>query len=136
MASSKRDQPFGVSINLVPLVGALMVLLVFFMIAAPLTRVAIPIDMPISHGEGIQNPVFVSLRADGTIFVDAKTGTVTANWQTLEAAVRQASGGDLTRQIYVRADHEVRYAEVMRLMDMLRGAGFQNSTIVTEDVPD
>jgi biopolymer transport protein ExbD len=134
---ARRDRTFGVSINLVPLVGALLVLLVVFMIAAPVKRVAIPLDLPYGDYFGEQDPVFVSLQNDGRIFVGTKTGApVIADWRTLEDAVRRVSGGDAKRRIYVRADQDVRYADVMRLMDVIRGAGFDNSAIVSEDVPD
>jgi biopolymer transport protein ExbD len=132
---ARRDRTFGVSINVVPLVGTLLVLLVVFLIAAPLKRVAVPLDLPNGDYFGEQDPVFVSLLNDGRIFVETKTGTpVIANWQTLEDAVRRVSAGDDKRRIYVRADQDVRYADVMRLMDVIRGAGFSNSAIVTEDV--
>lgn len=134
---ARRDRTLRASINLVPLVGTLLVLLVVFMIAAPLKRVAIPLDLPAGDYFGEQDPVFVSLLSDGRIFVETKTGTsVIANWQTLEDAVRRASAGDAKRQIYVRADQDVRYADVVRLMDVIRGAGFSNSAIVSEDVVD
>ena len=133
----RRHRTLGASINVVPLVGALLVLLVVSMIVAPLKRVAIPMDLPNGDYFGEQDPVFVSLQSDGRIFVGTKTGEpVIADWQSLDETVRRVGGGDAKRQVYARADQEVPYADVMRLMDTLRTAGFQNSTIVTEDVPD
>lgn len=138
MAGSKRDQVSRPNIDLVPFAGALLALLVVFMIAAPLTRVATPVDMSAGHHSiEPQNPVFVSLQADGTIFVGTTSSAeVKVTWQTLVDAVRRASGGDAKRQVYVRADQDVRYADVMRLMDTIREGGFSNSTIVSEDVVD
>lgn len=60
---SKRDHAFAANINLTALVGALLVLLVVFMIAAPLKQVAIPLDLPHGHFDNEQNAILVSLRA-------------------------------------------------------------------------
>lgn len=134
----KRHRTLGPSIDVVPLVGALLVLLVVFMIAAPLTRVAIPMGLPNGDPFGEQDPVvFVSLQSDGRIFVGSNAGEpVSADWRTLENTVRRVAGGDAKRQIYVRADQSTRYADVMRLMDAIREAGFSNTSIVSEDVAD
>jgi biopolymer transport protein ExbD len=82
-------------------------------------------------------PVFVSLQDNGVINVGTRnTGEVPASWATLATALRQKSGGDPSRQVLVRADQKVPYADVMRLMDALHRGGYKNKTLVTEDVVD
>lgn len=134
----KRDQPFAANINLTALSGALLVLLVVFMIAAPLKQVAVPLELPHGHYDREQNAVFVSLRADGKIFVETNKPptSAVATWQTLAAALVKANADNQRRKVYVRADQDVRYADVVRLMDALRLAGYPDAAIVPEDIVD
>ena len=127
-------------VNVTPFVDVMLVLLIIFMVAAPLATVAVPINLsdinqpqpPIAL-----EPVFVSLQDDGTINVGTQSGGETrANWATLDAAIRAKTGGNPNRQLLIRADQKVPYAEVMRLMDQLQRTGYRNKSIVTEDVID
>jgi biopolymer transport protein ExbD len=135
---SGRGHRASAEVNVTPFVDVMLVLLIIFMVAAPLATNAVPLNLSRPDGPPVTvEPVFVSLQDNGTINIGTqKTGEIAANWQTLQAALREKAGGDFTRQVLVRADHKVPYAEVMRLMDELRRSGYRNMTIVTEDVID
>ncbi|MBP6012027.1 MAG: biopolymer transporter ExbD [Alphaproteobacteria bacterium] len=127
-------------VNVTPFVDVMLVLLIIFMVAAPLATVAVPIDLadinrpqpPIAL-----EPVFVSLQDDGAINIGTQSeGEIRATWATLEAAIRSKTAGNPNRQLLIRADQKVPYSEVMRLMDVLQRSGYRNKSIVTEDVID
>jgi biopolymer transport protein ExbD len=125
-------------VNVTPFVDVMLVLLIVFMVAAPIATIAVPVDL--SHnGPAAQAlpPVFVSLQDTGVINVgNPETGEVAANWSNFMAVVDQKTGGDRNRQILIRADQKVPYAAVMRLMDELHRRGYRNKMLVTEDVLD
>ena len=127
-------------VNVTPFVDVMLVLLIIFMVAAPLATVAVPINLaPIDGPQATQllEPVFVSLQDDGTINVGTQSGgEVRASWVTLDAAIRSKTGGNPNRQLLIRADQKVPYAAVMQLMDQLQRTGYRNKSIVTEDVID
>ena len=136
-AGDKRHRATA-EVNVTPFIDVMLVLLIVFMVAAPLATVAVPIDLLNINGPPRQlEPVFVSLQDNGTINVGTKSGGETvATWATLAGVLQEKTGGDPARQILVRADQKVPYAEVMRLMDALHRGGYKNKTLVTEDVVD
>jgi biopolymer transport protein ExbD len=126
-------------VNITPFVDVMLVLLIVFMVAAPVATIAVPLNLsrPEPPAQLVLEPVFVSLQDNGVINVGTQSsGEIAANWATLSAAIRQKTGGDSTRQVLVRADQKVPYAAVMRLMEELHRAGYKNKTLVTEDVVD
>ncbi len=133
-----RGHRANAEVNVTPFVDVMLVLLIVFMVAAPLATVSVPIDLSIPGGPAVKtDPVFVSLQENGTINVGTQSsGETAANWATLGAALREKSGGDPTRRVMVRADQGVAYADVMRLMDALDRGGYKDKTLVTEDVVD
>ena len=127
-------------INVTPFVDVMLVLLIIFMVSAPLATISIPLDLPPpsenSEPDPIE-PVFVSLQDTGVINVGTqKTGEIQADWSTLADAIRQKSQGDPNRKIFIRADQKVIYADVMRLMDAIDQQGYKNKALVAEDVVD
>jgi len=127
-------------INVTPFVDVMLVLLIIFMVSAPLATISIPLDLPPPSEESQPDPVepvFVSLQDTGVINVGTMTtGEIQADWTTLAAAVATKSGGDVTRKIFIRADQKVIYADVMRLMDEIDKNGYKNKALVAEDVVD
>jgi biopolymer transport protein ExbD len=126
-------------INVTPFVDVMLVLLIIFMVAAPLATVATNLNL--SNLEPPQTralpPVFVSLQENGAINVGTEQGgEIAASWSTLPRAIKQTTGGDRSRQILLRADQNVPYAAVMRLADELDRRGYRNKTLVTEDIVD
>ena len=116
----------------------MLVLLIIFMVSAPLATISIPLDLPPPSDNSQPDPVepvFVSLQDTGIINVGTQsTGEIQATWATLKEAVKEKSGGDATRKVFIRADQKVIYADVMRLMDAIDSAGYKNKALVAEDV--
>jgi biopolymer transport protein ExbD len=128
-------------INVTPFVDVMLVLLIIFMVSAPLATISIPLDLPPPDpNQQIIDPVepiFVSLQDTGTINVGTQsTGEIEATFETLAAAVAEKTGGDKERKIFIRADQKVIYADVMRLMDAIDREGYKNKALVAEDVVD
>ncbi len=128
-------------INVTPFVDVMLVLLIIFMVSAPLATISIPLDLPPPSETEMPpdpiEPIFVSLQDTGVINVGTpKTGEIQADWTSLGDAVKQKTNGDLTRKIFIRADQKVIYADVMRLMDAIDKDGYKNKALVAEDVVD
>lgn len=124
-------------VNVTPFVDVMLVLLIVFMVAAPIATIAVPIDLSNNAPPAVRPlpPVFVSLQDNGTINVgDEAGGEVAATWSNFVAVVERKTGGDRSRQVLIRADQKVPYAAVMRLMDELHRRGYRNKMLVTEDV--
>jgi biopolymer transport protein ExbD len=141
-AGGKRGR-FGdnAEINVTPFVDVMLVLLIIFMVSAPLATISIPLDLPPPNPEEQEpdpvEPIFVSLQDTGVINVGTpRTGEVQANWDNLADAINQKTGGDRTRKIFIRADQKVIYNDVMRLMDAIDKDGYKNKALVAEDVVD
>jgi biopolymer transport protein ExbD len=121
-------------INVTPFVDVMLVLLIIFMVSAPLATISIPMDLPPPSDQSEPDPiepVFVSLQDTGVINVGTQsTGEVQADWSNLSDAISQKTGGDKERKIFIRADQKVIYADVMRLMDAIDKDGYKNKALV------
>jgi biopolymer transport protein ExbD len=116
-------------INVTPFIDVMLVLLIIFMIAAPLATVDVPVDLPAVKAERTQRPdkpVLLTLKADLAVMVDRDS----VSRDGLAAALDRASGGDKNKRVYLRADKSVPYGELMRLMNELREAGFLHVALV------
>jgi biopolymer transport protein TolR len=120
-------------INVTPMVDVMLVLLIIFMVSAPLLTVGVPIDLPQSQATSLdqdKEPLTVSVNDKGQIFLqnsEIKVEELVAKLQ----AVAQARGGTEAR-VYVRGDKKVDYGTMMRVMGRLSGAGFHRVALVTE----
>jgi biopolymer transport protein ExbD len=121
-------------INVTPFIDVMLVLLIVFMVAAPLSTVDTAVDLPTSTARPEprpDRPVFVTMRADLSLLV----GDETVATDGFRAALDRATGADRTRRVFVRADRAVSYGDVTRLMNMLRDAGYPKLALVgTEGV--
>jgi biopolymer transport protein TolR len=118
-------------INVTPLVDVMLVLLIIFMISAPLLTVGVPIDLPQSAANSLNNekePLTISVNAKGEIFLQNTKVTQDELVPRLNAITNQ--GYD--ERIYVRGDRSVSYGQMMRVMGALSGAGFKRVALVTE----
>ena len=116
-------------INVTPFIDVILVLLIIFMIAAPLATVDVPVDLPPSTAEPHQRPdkpVFLTLKADLSLSVEDTTVARDALSSALDAATR----GNRDERIFLRADRAVSYGNVMDLMNALRGAGYLKVALV------
>ena len=127
--SSKSSQGAMADINVTPLVDVMLVLLIIFMVAAPLSTVDVAVDLPAAAAvpqPRPDKPVFLTVKADLTLAVgDDPVGPA-----GLSDALRLATEADRGRRIFLRADKAVPYGELMKVMDQLRAAGFLKVALV------
>lgn len=128
-----RRKPVMSEINVTPFVDVMLVLLIIFMVSAPLLTVGVPIDLPQTQAKGLdqdREPLTVSVNTKGQVFLQSSEIKVEELVPKLQA-VTQARGG-LDERIYVRGDRKVDYGTVMRVMGRLSAAGFRRVALVTE----
>jgi biopolymer transport protein ExbD len=116
-------------INVTPFIDVMLVLLIIFMIAAPLATVDIAVNLPGANAERTarpDKPLFVTLKPDLGVTVD--NDAVTRDG--LAAALDRATGGDKAKRVYLRADKSVPYGALMDLMNGLRDAGYLHVALV------
>jgi biopolymer transport protein ExbD len=116
-------------INVTPFIDVILVLLIIFMIAAPLATVDISVDLPASSAERTprpDKPLFLTLKSDLSVSLDNDT----ISRATLAGALDRATAGDRQQRVYLRADKTVPYGELMSLMNELRGAGYLHVALV------
>lgn len=123
LGSSEDDLDINHDINITPFIDVILVLLIIFMVAAPLSTVDVNVDLPASTAkpaERPEKPLFVTVKPDLTITlgddVVARAG--------LAAALDAASKNDKDQRIFVRADKVVPYGDLMEVMNLLRDAGY------------
>jgi biopolymer transport protein ExbD len=116
-------------INVTPFIDVMLVLLIIFMVAAPLATVDVPVDLPSSNVEKQQRPdkpVFLTIKADLTIAIGDDVITPAA----LPAALDAATGSNKDERIFLRADRAVPYGDVMQVMNLLRSASYLKVALV------
>ena len=122
-------------INVTPLVDVMLVLLIIFMITAPLLASAVPIDLPESRAKPVeteeQEPVQLSINGDDTIYIGDEVVPDAELPARLDAIAGAQKDGDKPRQIMLRADKGLDYGRVMRIMGELNRAGLTRIALVT-----
>ncbi|MFN3657058.1 MAG: TonB system transport protein ExbD [Pseudolabrys sp.] len=116
-------------INVTPFIDVMLVLLIIFMIAAPLATVDISVDLPSANAERTQRPdkpLFLTLKQDLSVALDNDA----VSRPTLAAALDRATSGDKQQRVFLRADKTVPYGELMTLMNELRTAGYLHVALV------
>jgi biopolymer transport protein TolR len=131
----RRRRRHGVmsEINVTPMVDVMLVLLIIFMVSAPLLTVGVPIDLPQSQAKSIdadKQPLTVSVNDRGQVFLQ-ETEIPVEELVTKLKAVTESRGG-MEERIYVRGDKKVDYGTVMKVMGRLSSAGFRRVALVTE----
>ena len=110
-------------INVTPFIDVMLVLLIIFMVAAPLATVDVKIDLPDSHAAPQprpEQPLYLSLRANHELFLGDDAITL----EQLASALDQRTGNDHSQTVFVRGDKDIAYARLMEVMDALRAAGY------------
>ncbi len=128
----QRSGPMA-SINVTPMVDVMLVLLIVFMVAAPLLTVGVPIDLPKTAAKSLnteQKPVTVSVTAAGEVYI----GDQQVPLDGVMAAVAAATAENTEERIYVRGDASADYGTVMQVMGVLSGAGYTHIGLITEPV--
>lgn len=118
-------------INVTPFVDVMLVLLIIFMVAAPLASVNVQVELPgsVSKPAKVKDPIYVSLKKDGTIYI----GDIQVTFANFSERLVSASGKNYNRRIFIRADKTVQYKEVMRVMNAVQDTGFYQIALVAED---
>ncbi|MGB7039059.1 MAG: protein TolR [Xanthobacteraceae bacterium] len=121
-------------INVTPFVDVMLVLLIVFMVSAPLLTVGVPLDLPQGQAKALQQnnePLTVSVTSDGQVFLLKEQIQLDDLIPKLKAII-DARGGNLDELIYVRGDKKVDYGTMMRVMGRISGAGYHKVALITE----
>ncbi|HEX4408491.1 MAG TPA: TonB system transport protein ExbD [Xanthobacteraceae bacterium] len=116
-------------INVTPFIDVMLVLLIIFMVAAPLATVDVPVDLPSSTAAPQQRPpkpVYVTVKADGSFAI----GDDPVSREGLTGALSAATSGNKDERIFVRGDRAVPYGDMMGLMNVLRDNGYLKIALV------
>ena len=128
-----RRKAVMAEINVTPMVDVMLVLLIIFMVSAPLLIVGVPLDLPQTQAKSLdqdKNPLTLSVNLKGQVFLNDSEIAVDELVPKLKA-ITEARGG-LDERIFVRGDRKVDYGTVMKVMGRLSQAGFRRVALVTE----
>ncbi|ETR78401.1 biopolymer transporter ExbD [Afipia sp. P52-10] len=129
----RRRAAVMAEINVTPMVDVMLVLLIIFMVAAPLLTVGVPIDLPQTQAKTLdidKEPLTLSVKVDGKVFLNETEIQIDDLVAKLKA-ITEARGG-MDERIFVRGDRSANYGEVMKVMGRLSAAGFKRVALVTE----
>ena len=127
---ARRYQPMS-EINVTPFVDVMLVLLIVFMVTAPLLAVGVPVDLPQAPAEPLndpEQPLIISVNAESKIFLNEEEIAET----DLVPKLVTVSNNNRELRIYVRGDRVIQYGEVMRVMSLIAQAGFTKVALVAE----
>ncbi len=128
----RRAAPMS-EINVTPMVDVMLVLLIIFMVSAPLLTVGVPLDLPQTQAKSLdqdKNPLTLSVNLKGQVFLNDTEIAVDELVPKLKAITEARAG--LDERIFVRGDKKVDYGTVMKVMGRLSSAGFRRVALVTE----
>ncbi|RJE80635.1 ExbD/TolR family protein [Paracoccus sp. JM45] len=127
----RRNQPMS-EINVTPFVDVMLVLLVIFMVAAPLMTAGVPLNLPQTAASAVpteqQEPLVISIPAEGSMLVMDQPVDDTQVVSALRAALGERESG----RVYLRADGTIAYSRVVQIMGALNAAGITDIVLVTE----
>jgi biopolymer transport protein ExbD len=130
----RNPYPANSEMNVTPFVDVMLVLLIIFMIAAPLSTVSVPVELPPATTKPVEmkqpDPVFVSIEKDGSVYVMNEKVTMAE----LPIKLKEKVSGNPEERIYLRADQNLMYRKVMDVMNLLQDSGFFKVGLVAEEV--
>ena len=132
LSSSEDDLQEHHEINVTPFIDVILVLLIIFMVAAPLSTVDVNVDLPTSTAQPAprpDKPLFLTIKPDLTLTL----GDDSVARGDLGAALDAATSSDKEQRVFVRADKTVPYGDVMEVMNLLRGANYLKIGLVGLD---
>lgn len=135
---SRRRRPMA-DINVVPYIDVSLVLLLIFMVTAPLLETSVEVELPQANGKAVaaskDTPVIVTLKANGNLFVEVGGRKDAVDKAGLRDKVLAALQGKSGRPVLIRGDQAVAYGEVIRLMATLKKAGVPRVGLMTQPEP-
>lgn len=129
-----RYRPMA-EINVTPLVDVMLVLLIIFMVAAPLMTVGVPVDLPRTQASALnqeQEPITITVNPEGRIFLQETEVQLEALVPQLQAILQNQQPGQPERRIFVRGDRAISYGRVMEVMGTVSAAGFSRVALLAE----
>ena len=126
----RRHRPMG-EINVTPFVDVMLVLLIVFMVTAPLLTVGVEVDLPKTKAGAINAdaaPLVVSIKADGSLYLQEAA----VDAEVLIPRLRAVSNANPDVRIFVRGDQSVSYGEVLGVMGRIQAAGFEKVALVAK----
>jgi len=129
-----RRRPMA-EINVTPLVDVMLVLLIIFMVAAPLMTVGVPVDLPKTNAAALnqeQEPVTVTVNPEGRIFLQETEVQAEGLVPQLRAIMEAQAPGAPERRIFVRGDRAIPYGRIMEVMGIVSSAGFSRVALLAE----
>jgi biopolymer transport protein TolR len=127
---ARRHAPMH-EINVTPFVDVMLVLLIVFMVTAPLLTVGVPIELPDSRGQQLQTskePLTISVQRDGKVYIQETE----VQLSELGTRLRAIAKSGYEEQIFVRGDKGIDYGTVMKVMSRIKAGGFTKVSLVTE----
>ena len=135
---SKYDLGQNSDINVTPFVDVMLVLLIIFMVAAPLATVSIAVDLPpaVPNNEKPKEPVFINVQENGDLFLaDRPTSLDTLPSDLVGALQAKGVTGDpRLERVFIRADADVLYEDFMAVLNVLQGSGYFKVGLINEDI--
>ena len=125
-----RSKPFS-EINVTPFVDVMLVLLIIFMVTAPLLTVGVQVDLPDSNADSLQSddePLEITINSDSEIFIQETLIKV----GELVPKLKAITDNKMDTKIYVRGDEGINYGEVMEILGELSGSGFSTVALITK----
>ena len=116
-------------INVTPFIDVMLVLLIIFMVAAPLATVDVNVDLPVSNATPAprpEEPLFLTLKDDLSLLL----GNDAVARETIAASLDQLTEGDRETRVFLRADAAVEYGQLMEVMNLLRSSGYVRIALV------
>ena len=132
MPRNIKSKPFS-EINLTPYVDVMLVLLIIFMVTAPLLTVGVQVDLPESNADSLQSdnePLELTISKDGNIYIQETE----INIKELIPKLIAITDNRLDTKIYVRGDEVINYGKVMRVLGELSGSGFSKVALITKPI--
>ncbi len=133
-----KRQPMA-DINITPMVDVMLVLLIIFMVTAPLLVTGVPVDLPDSKAKALKSddmPIQVSIDAKGVVFIDQQKVPADSLPAKLAALREARSGAGDEARVYVRADRRLDYGRVMEIVGEVSAAGFRKVALVSDSRPE
>jgi biopolymer transport protein TolR len=136
-AGRGRYRPLA-EINVTPMVDVMLVLLIIFMVAAPLMTVGVPVDLPKTQASALNQenePITVTVNPEGRIFLQETEVAIEGLVPQLQAIARTQNPGAPERRIFVRGDRAIAYGRVMEVMGTISAGGFTRVALIAEQPP-